>query len=85
MNKVNAAMPVKGLDFIIPYTIAIYIYIYIYSTLDIFTMIFRYMTCEITHHVLHKLITLVVIETGQTFQFSWFLQLPSSGAPTQPS
>ncbi len=31
------------------------------------------------HAVLHaKLITLVVIATDQTFQFSWFLQLPSS-------
>ncbi len=33
------------------------------------------------HTVLHKLITLVVIATGQTFQFSGFLQLPSSSVP----
>ncbi len=33
------------------------------------------------HAVLSKLITLVVIATGQTFQFSWFLQLPSSNLP----
>ncbi len=31
--------------------------------------------------VLHKLITPVVIATGQTFQFSPVLQLPSSGVP----
>ncbi len=36
----------------------------IYSTLDIFTMIFLGCT-------LSKLITLVVIATDQTFQFSW--------------
>ncbi len=30
------------------------------------------------HAVLRKLDTLVVIATSQTFQFSWFLQQPSS-------
>ena len=41
--------------------------------------IFRYMTCEIDICYFRcKLITLIVIATGQTCHFSRFLQLPSS-------
>ena len=48
--------------------IYIMLYIFNYSTLDIFTMIF--LGTLLFHAVLRKPITLVVIATGQTFQFS---------------
>ena len=40
------------------------------------------MTCEITHNI-SPVIAPLVLATGQTCPFSWFLQLPSSGIGTQ--
>ncbi len=64
----------------------IYIYIYLFHPRYLHNDIYRYVTSEISqdislcyftllfHSVLCKLITLVGIATGQTFQFSRFLQ-----------
>ena len=60
--------------------------IFIYSMVDIFSVIYKYVTCEITWVIsrciaqAHSLPsdTLVVAATGLTYQFSGFIQLPSS-------
>ncbi len=76
------------------YATQYYMIIYLFHPRYLHNDIFRYMTCEITHHiwlfmllfhvVLSKLSTLVVIATSQTCPFSRFLQPPFSGVATQP-
>ncbi len=69
---------IKSIMYIYVYIIYMYIhYLYIYffySKLDIFIMLLLGIFM-----VFAKLITLVAIATCLAYQFSWFLQLSSSG------